>query len=52
LVLNEGQVVEQGTHTTLLEDADGLYTRLYQMQFKAAAGEELALLVDEGKNKI
>jgi subfamily B ATP-binding cassette protein MsbA len=48
LVLNEGQVVEQGTHTSLLEDADGLYTRLYQMQFKAAAGEELALLADEG----
>ena len=49
LVLNEGQVVEQGTHTTLLEDADGLYTRLYQMQFKAAAGEEIALLADEGE---
>jgi len=49
LVLNEGQVVEQGTHTTLLEDVDGLYTRLYQMQFKAAAGEEIALLADEGE---
>jgi len=49
LVLNEGQVVEQGTHTTLLEDADGLYKRLYQMQFKAAAGEEIALLADEGE---
>lgn len=48
LVLNEGRVVEQGTHNTLLEDADGLYTRLYQMQFKAAAGEEVPLLADEG----
>lgn len=48
LVLNEGQVVEQGTHTMLLEDAAGLYTRLYQMQFKAAAGEEVQLLADEG----
>ncbi len=49
LVLNEGRVVEQGTHTTLLEDPDGLYTRLYQMQFKATAGEEIPLLVDEGE---
>ncbi len=49
LVLNEGHVVEQGTHTTLLEDANGLYTRLYQMQFKAAAGEEIALLADDGE---
>ncbi|MCZ7667399.1 MAG: ATP-binding cassette domain-containing protein [Chloroflexi bacterium] len=48
LVLNEGCVVEQGTHATLLENSNGLYTRLYQMQFKAAAGEEVALLVDEG----
>lgn len=51
LVLNEGCVVEQGTHATLLENSNGLYTRLYQMQFKPAAGEEVALLVDEGGQK-
>ena len=49
LVLNEGHLVEQGTHLSLLENPNGLYTRLYEMQFKAAEGEELALLVDEGR---
>ncbi len=36
LVLNQGQVVEQGTHTQLLANANGLYRRLYQMQFSNA----------------
>ena len=49
LVLNEGRLVEQGTHLTLLEQPDGLYARLYEMQFGAAAGEEIPLLVDEGR---
>jgi subfamily B ATP-binding cassette protein MsbA len=49
LVLNEGHLVEQGTHLSLLERADGLYTRLYEMQFGAAEGEEIPLLVDEGR---
>jgi subfamily B ATP-binding cassette protein MsbA len=47
LVLNEGRLVEQGTHLTLLEQADGLYARLYEMQFGAVEGEEIPLLVDE-----
>jgi subfamily B ATP-binding cassette protein MsbA len=47
LVLNEGRLVEQGTHLSLLEQQDGLYARLYEMQFGAAEGEELPLLVDE-----
>ena len=49
LVLNEGRLVEQGTHLTLLEQADGLYTRLYEMQFGAAEGEEIPLLADQGR---
>lgn len=32
-VLNAGGVAEVGTHADLLRDPDGLYTRLYQMQF-------------------
>ncbi len=34
LVMDKGQVVEEGTHTELLA-MDGYYTRLYEMQFKA-----------------
>ena len=49
LVLNEGRLVEQGTHMSLLENPQGLYTRLYEMQFGAAEGEEIALLVDDGR---
>ncbi|MCA9934669.1 MAG: ABC transporter ATP-binding protein [Anaerolineales bacterium] len=36
LVVEQGQVVEQGTHADLLGNPDGLYTRLHQMQFGAA----------------
>jgi subfamily B ATP-binding cassette protein MsbA len=47
LVLNEGHLVEQGTHLTLLEEPDGLYARLYEMQFGAAEGEGISMLVDK-----
>ena len=47
LVLNEGRLVEQGTHLTLLEEPDGLYARLYEMQFGAAEGEGISMLVDK-----
>jgi ATP-binding cassette subfamily B protein len=40
LVMEEGRIVEQGSHDTLIE-ADGAYARLYQSQF-AAAGVEVA----------
>lgn len=33
IVLNEGEIVEQGTHYNLLK-LDGLYSKLYNMQFK------------------
>jgi subfamily B ATP-binding cassette protein MsbA len=47
LVLNEGHLVEQGTHQSLLADADGLYARLYEMQFGFREGEGISLLVDK-----
>jgi len=37
LVLDEGRLVEQGTHSELL-DRGGLYSRLYDTQFEAVAG--------------
>jgi len=46
LVLHEGRLVEQGTHQSLLAKSDGLYTRLYELQFGAGEGEEISLLVD------
>ncbi|HSW28360.1 MAG TPA: ABC transporter ATP-binding protein [Longimicrobiales bacterium] len=37
LVLHHGEVREEGTHDQLLE-RDGLYARLYELQFASAAG--------------
>jgi len=38
LVMNKGEIVEQGTHTSLLLNTHGLYSRLYHRQF--AVNEE------------
>ena len=43
LVLDQGRVVEQGTHTDLLQNPDGLYYRLYQMQFSNAGDWRLEI---------
>ncbi len=34
VVINDGQIVEEGTHETLLRIKDGHYKHLYDMQFK------------------
>jgi ATP-binding cassette subfamily B multidrug efflux pump len=41
LVMEHGQIVEQGTHTELLA-AEGAYYRLYNAQFSAAENEDLS----------
>ena len=41
LVLNQGQLVEQGTHAELLAQ-DGLYAHLYETQFQPATVDALA----------
>jgi ATP-binding cassette subfamily B multidrug efflux pump len=32
IVMDRGRIVQQGTHETLLEDADGLYAQLWHRQ--------------------
>ena len=39
LVMKDGDVVEQGTHDSLLA-ADGVYARLYRSQFQDMDAEE------------
>ncbi len=34
IVIDQGRIVEQGTHEELLEKPDGLYRLLYEMQYK------------------
>ena len=36
LVMDQGQIVEQGTHQSLLEMKDGVYRNLYEKQFLQA----------------
>lgn len=41
VVLNEGRIVEQGTHAQLLNHKTGLYRKLHAMQFNVEAGPVL-----------
>jgi ATP-binding cassette subfamily B protein len=41
LVMEDGSIVEQGSHEQLLE-AGGAYARLYRSQFESAVGEAVA----------
>ena len=34
VVINQGEIVEQGTHQELLNFENGAYKSLYEMQFK------------------
>jgi len=34
LVLDKGEVIQKGTHTELVEDKDGMYRRIYEIQTK------------------
>jgi subfamily B ATP-binding cassette protein MsbA len=41
LVMDRGEIVEQGTHASLLLNNNGLYSRLYQRQFASSEAEAL-----------
>jgi ABC-type multidrug transport system, ATPase and permease components len=34
IVIDEGKIVQMGTHSELIQDTDGLYYRLYSLQFR------------------
>ncbi len=44
LVLENGVIVEQGTHADLLGSGDGLYRRLYDKQFRQGLAVEAATI--------
>lgn len=50
LVLDQGRLLEQGTHSSLLE-ADGIYAKLYSMQFREGAVDESTLPKLTSQNK-
>lgn len=50
LVLDQGQIVERGTHETLLQQ-EGAYTRLYDLQLREQEESELRLLISSAEQK-
>ena len=51
IVLADGRIVETGSHSELMQQ-DGLYTRLYEMQFREEEVEELEEELQEGTGKL
>ncbi|MEM7335553.1 MAG: ABC transporter ATP-binding protein, partial [Chloroflexota bacterium] len=43
LVLENGRIVEQGPHSELIQDPDGLYNRLHTIQFANKTDKELTI---------
>lgn len=51
LVIENGKVVEEGTHRALLEDADGIYSRLYRLQEEALKNAGISESTGEERTK-
>ena len=47
LVFDEGRIIQRGTHTELLQDKDGIYHRIYDLQ--ASIESELEAEIEEAK---
>ena len=43
IVMNQGQIVEQGSHNELIANADGYYKKLYESQFSVEKNPELTV---------
>ena len=45
LVMERGQIVEDGSHEELLQNKDGIYTHLNQLQFKNSTMQQQMVTV-------
>ncbi len=50
VVIADGRIAEEGAHDTLMEHENGIYRRLYQLQFREqeTTAEDVAFLAEEG----
>ena len=44
LVMERGQIIEDGSHAELLEKKEGMYAHLYQLQFGGAVPRQMVTL--------